>query len=609
MEALSLKLFNNSEFIFMALGIALIVWSLSFLRRFKVIDRNFKIILLTAVFAFLSFYDLGSFSIAKSTYDPQKARSEIVLEVSDDFDTIYTIAGLGDNNANNGTYQIYYRSLVIQSSASEDGPWSDLLTLDDEEFFKYTKSEVATCDRFIRLLFKDPNGVLSEIWFVKDGKPVDVKLIRSTEADAYKVIDEQDTFKADPDYKDETYFDEIYHARNALEIANGQKMYTAVHPLLGTGIMALMIKLFGFSPFIFRMAGSFFSVMMIPLVYLFAKEFFKEKWAFLVALFFSVDFMHYTTGRIATLEPFSVFFIILMFYMLIKALKIDYTKDLKRHFFFLALSGLSMGLAISVKWTGVYGALGMAVLYFIFEIRYFLKAKRRSDNNLFKKTALLLLWSILFFIVIPLGIYTASFLFVRMYPQKWSNLSEFIDQVIRYNTYMIKYHTGLDSTHPYSSRWYMWLFDIRPIWYYVKRSTDHIQTISCFSNPLLTIAATVAMFYSIYILIKRKKRDLALLSLVIMYLSLLLPWILVSRTSFAYHYYPCIPFALLILVYTLRSLYGSAVDKEKAKRYIKIFVIVSVILFVLFLPVIGGFKTNYYYVQIVLRWLPTWYFG
>ena len=44
--------------------------------------------------------------------------------------------------------------------------------------------------------------------------------------------------------------------------------------------------------------------------------FIKPEYAALGTLLFSVDFMHITTSRIATLEPFSVFFILLMYIVL-----------------------------------------------------------------------------------------------------------------------------------------------------------------------------------------------------------------------------------------------------------------------------------------------------
>ena len=612
MADISLKILQNSELVTMIIVIAIIFGLLKLLTRYKVTKDNFFIIFLTIAYAFLTFYDLGTSKLATSTFDAIKNDQEIILKVDGAYNKIYAISGIGDNNSNHGTYQIYYHDIEIYTGDTLNGEYTYLTTLDEEEFYKYQIIDVGYIDDpYIKLVFPSRNGVLSEFWLVNDEDVQNIEVISDSASDdltnAYKIIDEQDTIALDPSYMDETYFDEIYHARNAYEIASGQKMYTAVHPLLGTEIIALGTKIFGFNTFGFRFMGALFSVLLIPLIYLLSREFFKKKWSYLVALLFAFDFMHYTTGRIATLEPFSIFFIVLMFYLMIKALKYDYTKDTKKSFKWLALSGIAMGLAISTKWTGIYGALGLAIIYFIFNIKYLLKAKK-ENRPVLKKTFYLFLWSVLFFIIIPLIIYTASFILVPMYADKWTNISEFIDQVIRYNTYMFEYHTGLESTHPYSSEWYQWLFDIRPIWYYVKRGNDYIQTISCFNDPIISIAGFIAMVCALYKIIK--VRDTKLMTLVIMYLSLLLPWVFVTRTSFSYHYYPCIPFLIMTLVYVLYDVYRNLKPEHLKifKRCLYGFVIISGLLFILFLPIIGGFKTSYIYVKI-LRWLPSWYFG
>ena len=75
--------------------------------------------------------------------------------------------------------------------------------------------------------------------------------------DPQLVIDEQSKLKIDPLYLNETYFDEIYHVRNAQEIAEGQVMYAFVHPLLGTQVIAFFIKLLGNNPLRGDLAGFF----------------------------------------------------------------------------------------------------------------------------------------------------------------------------------------------------------------------------------------------------------------------------------------------------------------------------------------------------------------
>lgn len=611
LKDISLKLFHNSELItLVSLIIVLYFFIISIYKTFKL--RHFFITFLTITYFVLSVYNLASLELATTYYDPTNDNESIILNIKDCFNKIYLISGEGDNNANNGIYQIYYHNLHISGSNKIDGKYTPILTVDDKKFYQYSVYEINPCHyKYIKLSFPDKNSVLNEIWFVNNDEIIDVSIaqvdINTDYINATNIIDEQTKLTQDYDYQNETYFDEIYHLRNAYEIANKQKLYTAAHPLLGTRIIAFGSKLFGNNMFGFRIMGVIFSTMMLPLFYALINEFFKNKyWAKIGSTLLCFDFMHYTTARIATLEPFSVFFIIAMYYFMIRALKIDYTKNIKKHCIYLLLSGIMVALAISTKWTGVYAIIGLGIIYFIYEINYLVQAKK-SNKNITKQTTLLCFWSIICFIIIPLTVYVLSFANLLIYIDQPNNLKEFITQVFSYNKYMWSYHSQLNSTHPFSSRWYEWLFNLRPIWYYVNRKTTTLQTISCFNNPVINLSGVVAIIYSLYHSFKHK--DLKTISLLIMYFSQLIPWMLVSRITFAYHYYPSIPFMILLIINVLEIFESKSTNKVRFHKWINTYVVVCIIVFILFLPVISGFETSYFYVQKVLKWLPTWYFG
>lgn len=48
---------------------------------------------------------------------------------------------------------------------------------------------------------------------------------------------------------------------------------------------------------------------------------------------------------------------------------------------------------------------------------------------------------------------------VKGYPDVWHAM-------LNNQTYMYNYHSGLEATHPYSSAWYQWPIDYRPLWAY-----------------------------------------------------------------------------------------------------------------------------------------------
>ncbi len=146
-----------------------------------------------------------------STYDPEYDNTEIILKASDSFNKIYTISGEGDNNANDGEYQIYYNDILIEGS-NDSVHFEEITTLKEKDFFKYEIIESPSY-QYLRLTFPSKKSILSEIWLVNDDKYIDVSIESYSEGlkydDVYKIIDEQDTFIKDPSFINETYFDEI----------------------------------------------------------------------------------------------------------------------------------------------------------------------------------------------------------------------------------------------------------------------------------------------------------------------------------------------------------------------------------------------------------------
>lgn len=108
----------------------------------------------------------------------------------------------------------------------------------------------------------------------------------------------------------------------------------------------------------------------------------------------------------------------------------------------------------------------------------------------FRPLAENILFCLLFFVLIPGAIYYASY-----YPYgKAISLEgigmyfkpEYARLVWDNQVSMLTYHVGVDATHPYSSRWYQWIFDARPILYYLDYGADGTKSaIAAFVSPLL----------------------------------------------------------------------------------------------------------------------------
>lgn len=69
--------------------------------------------------------------------------------------------------------------------------------------------------------------------------------------------------------------------------------------------------------------------------------------------------------------------------------------------------------------------------------------------------------------------------------------------VLENQKFMFTYHSGVTAPHPYSSNWYQWIFDIRPILYYRDQAlvaTAGVKSaFAAFLNPIVCWAGLLSV--------------------------------------------------------------------------------------------------------------------
>jgi Gpi18-like mannosyltransferase len=193
--------------------------------------------------------------------------------------------------------------------------------------------------------------------------------------------------------KNGTYFDEIYYARAAFELADKTIPFESTHPPLGKLLIAASTSSFGFAPFQWRMPGAIASAL-IPILVLLLTIYLGGSYsaAILAAAFSSLDFTRVVLGRLATLDTQVTAWMLLAFVFLSRFLidRIRESDQLKsnlalnnRDWSGLALAGLSSGMAISTKWNAVFALIAISLLSFTWAIMDF-RQRARSASNSFK---------------------------------------------------------------------------------------------------------------------------------------------------------------------------------------------------------------------------------
>lgn len=544
--------------------------------------------LISVVYAAIAFTGLGNTS-SPETFAPMRGVSA-VIELPGDVSPsrIMLFSGVGE-----GGYIIEYSAdgVVWEHAADYTQDYVSVLKWND------VTPDAMTVPRYVRIT-GDGGAYLGEIAFIDgDGELIPAAGI----ADADVLTDEQATVPKRQNFLNSSYFDEIYHARTAWEQLNGVYPYELSHPPLGKLIIGIGISLFGMTPFGWRFMGTLFGVLMLPLMYIFVKKLFGGRAVpCAVTAVFAADFMHFVQTRIATIDTYSVFFIMLMYLFMYLFITRSGEGEERRALRCLALSGISFGLGAASKWTSIYAGGGLAVIW----AAYWLLHRERG----FKAFAKNALFCIGFFVLVPALIYYVSYTpygtASGLHAPGMYFTGEYAQIVIENQQFMFGYHSGLVAEHPYSSKWYQWLLDIRPILYYLDYFDDGTRSsFGAFVNPALCWGGLMSLFVLLYTAIFRRDRTAAFI--LAGYLAQLLPWVLVTRLTFEYHYFPCTVFLLLSLGYCFKLI---RLGSRRWRWYLGGFAAVSAALFVLFYPALSGLVVDNAAATKLLGWLPTWPF-
>lgn len=120
-------------------------------------------------------------------------------------------------------------------------------------------------------------------------------------------------------------------------------------------------------------------------------------------------------------------------------------------------------------------------------------------------------------------------------------------------------------------------------------------------GPFLIVMGILAFAYMAFQLISRGERRA--LFMFFAYAVQFLPWVLVPRCTFAYHYFPSVPFVTMIVIYCMVKLV------EYDRKWLKwcfVYLAVAFVLFLLFYPVLSGQPIVDGMARDGLRWMEGW---
>ena len=379
-------------------------------------------------------------------------------------------------------------------------------------------------------------------------------------------------------YPGEEYFDEVYHAKTALQYLNGEPPTEWVHPPTAKLLIAVGVSAFGYKPWAWRLMPALAGTLLAGVFLLLARRVLaSERAALLATALLLTDGVYLVQSRIAMTNVFAVLFQLLSALLVLRA-----AAARRLGIGPMAGAGVALGLALSTRWTSLW-AWGFLALVFV-ALRY---AWRRAGPASFDAPAPGPLWrelvlAALAFAVLPVAVYLLSYvpLMLQSQPHGFAAWKEAVVKVVHTQREIWGYHANLRATHSYFSRWWTWPFLYRPTWYFWWSGPGTVRGIVALGNPAIWWASVPVAAWALASGVRARdpRRVFAGSGFFLLYL----PWGLSPRTlNFGHYLFEAIPYACL----ALGVLLDRAWDGNR-RWFAWAYVALAVLLFLHFLPLL-----------------------
>jgi dolichyl-phosphate-mannose-protein mannosyltransferase len=377
----------------------------------------------------------------------------------------------------------------------------------------------------------------------------------------------------------ERMFTERVYIPSAIAFTEFRNPKNREHPPLAKELIAASVALFGDTPLGWRFASTVFGSLTLVGVFFLALLLFQNlSAAFFTVLITAFNQLLYVQSRIALLDVFLTAFLIWALIFWVAAGRNIFSLKYRR--IFLYLSGLSFGFATCCKWNAV-----ISLFIFLGVTLVSLAIKNKKNFLDFSEFS----WAEIFlsFVIGPAVGYLIPFGYYFLIPELHYSLAELIR--IHGEMFHMQWHYSFKPV--YSSSWWQWILMTRIMIFNTETSGVSENTVAMIGNPLIMWGGIIALFHCCTqscIQIFKKRSLTAEFIIIVAYISFLMPWPLISRTSVAYYYY--YP-AGLMLSFTITSFGLSLLPRFSTtlKKYAAIgFLLLTIGFFLYFLPLLSN---------------------
>lgn len=373
-----------------------------------------------------------------------------------------------------------------------------------------------------------------------------------------------------------------------------------------------------------------FSILTVPFSYIIARQFKMSSIAsILSASTVLFDFLSIIEGRLILMDSQLLFFCQLSLYCALRLWKTcENTRDRTKH---LIITGAVAGLALSIKHTALATPALIAVVSF-FGL-HFIESPLSTRDCVLAGSSGLVTYMIPFYIMFQ-SLWLSGGKYDNFMPLHFrktlinnadydpkARRKPFLWLFIYLNGRMVGSNASIKKRHTWESKWYQWIVNWRGVLYYVLKSKDENgeqlrAQIYLLGNPVVIYLVLLCVFvFSVMLFLAVRYRQ-SLQKLVVLrkfkgskgdgtfllfgWLCNLLPYLLVTRAAFIYHYLPGLFYGQLLC-----GLLVDLIPKKARIVVVSILVILMASALLYWSPWIYSFPLTQQG-HSRRRWLPRW---
>lgn len=467
-------------------------------------------------------------------------------------------------------------------------------------------------------------------------------------------------------------FDEVFYARGAYSLVTlgyeaeweGENQDFAlgdfsglsteadyvVHPPTGKVLISLGLRAFGATPVGWRIASAVAGILTVLMVALIARHLLRSTvWGGVAGLMLAVDGEHVVLSRTALLDIFLTFFVVAALGLLLidrdrtrRALMAHAAADRTtaglgpddqlpgmgpatgvRWWRMAAV--VALGLATSVKWSGIWFAAALLVLSVVWDV---VDRRGAGWRHGVAGAAVRAMPAFLMSVtVLPLVYLVSWWPWLRSehaWGRQWAAnnpgegltwLPEGLRSLVRYHEQMLTFHQGLVSEHNYEAAPWGWLVQWRPTAFYFEDvegvdcgAERCVSAIHAIGHPLIWWAGAAALVYALWRIVRR--RDMTAATITVALLAGWVPWMpMAHRTIFTFYTVVMAPFVVLLVAWGLSRIAqprgpGNGVSRTGV-LVVGGFLVAVLLVAAFFSPIWTGQPISFRAWQLRM-WLPSW---